>query len=59
MGMDSETLLVKKLKLGLELLSEMQRVDPMTGFDTDFDIDVDLTAGSEAVKVVAAAAVAF
>jgi hypothetical protein len=35
----------------------------MTSFDTDFDIDFDtdfeLTAGSEAVRVIAAAAVAF
>jgi hypothetical protein len=57
--MDSATLLVGKLELGLELASEMQRVDPMTGFDMDFDTDVELTAGLEAVKVVAAAAVAF
>jgi hypothetical protein len=57
--MDSATLLVGKLELGLELALEMQRVDPMTGFDMDFDTDVELTAGLEAVKVVAAAAVAF
>lgn len=57
--MDSATLFVGKLELGLELASEMQRVDPMTCFDTDFDIDFGLTAGLEAVKVVAAAAVAF
>jgi hypothetical protein len=54
MGMDSGTLLVGKLELGLELALEMQRVDPIIGFDTDFD-----TAESEAVKVVAVAAVAF
>ena len=57
--MDSATLFVGKLELGLELASEMQRVDPMTCFDTDFDTDFGLTAGLEAVKVVAAAAVAF
>jgi hypothetical protein len=54
MGVDLGTLLIGKLELGLELALVMQRVDPMMGFDTDFD-----TAGSEAVKVVAAAVVAF
>jgi hypothetical protein len=48
MGMDSGTLLVRKLELRLELASEMQRVDPMMGFDTDFD-----TARSEAAAAVA------
>ena len=46
--MDSGTLLVGKLELRLESASEMQRVDPMMGFDTDFD-----TAGSEAAAAVA------
>jgi hypothetical protein len=49
MGIDLGLLPVGKLELGLELASEMQRVDPITGFDTDFNTDFNTTAGSEAV----------
>jgi hypothetical protein len=48
MSIDLRTLLVGKLELRLELALEMQRVDPIIGFDTDFD-----TAGLEAAAAVA------